>query len=568
MKYKINDYITLKLEGQRTVIYVKGQRFLHCKLILIEIPVEKVENYEDFSSIDEFHEIIGNSVENRQGLTREAEFWGHSSNLQAWAEHGYDTCLLHRTIAFPLLKKLSDIGDPVAKEVFKGEILKRFVEGTKTVFIFLLHSQYLDYLTKDEMEVIFTLENFIQAFQEELSKNKFHGKKYYYPFLKRAANMDILIAKDMLRDFILNDGTHLDFYVFFQVNGYFEFFNDEDLDLIVPNATLQEELKVIQEISKKSNLEINCIKEKEFMKNFTIATHYSSESRFFIRDNYIQGLYLIGQHLRQFPKGIFKLKQLKYLYLGKCVLNNIPTEINQLKNLKSLYFESINLKRFPDSICSMETLEDLNLFNNEIVNIPDCIGNLKNLRKLDLSWNSLKSIPVTIGKLELLEDLDLGTLFSGKKNSLDNLPKSIGNLKSLKKLNLENNDLKVLPKGICNLTKLENLDIRKNKLEEIPDSIGNLKSLTSLDVSQNCLSVIPVSIGNLEFLERFHLNQNSITFLPESFGDLKSLKFCSVSNNPLKSVPKSIARLPTTIIASLERDIKENLRKDSRNFKK
>lgn len=568
MKFKVNDYISLKLEGGKTVIYVKGQRFRHCQLILVEIPVEKVEKYEDFRSIDEFHEIISNSVESRQDITREAEFWGHSSNLQAWAEHDYDTRLLHRNIAFPLLKKLSDVGDPVAKKVLKKEILKRFEEGTTTVITFLLNGHYLDYLTKDEMEVIFTLENFIQVFQEELSKIKSFRKKYCYPILKRATNMDILLAKNMLRDYILNDGNHLDFYIFFQVNGYFEFFNVEDLDLITPNATLLEELNVLQEISKTSYLEINCVEEVEFIKYFNYKHPFMPNHRFFIRNNHVQGLYLNDRRLKQLPKDIFKLKQLKYLYIGGCGLTNIPTEIERLKNLKVLDLESNYLKRFPDSICSVETLEVLNLLNNDIVDIPDCIGNLKNLRKLNLFLNSVKSIPDTIGKLELLEYLDLGSLFSEKKNSLDNLPKSIENLKSLKRLNLEYNDLKVLPKGICNLTKLENLDVSKNKLEKIPDSIGNLKSLISLDVSQNSLSEIPISIGNLEFLEQFRIDYNNITFLPESFGDLKSLKYCSVYNNPLKNIPRSIKKLPTTIISSLERALKENLKKNSRNIKK
>ncbi len=47
------------------------------------------------------------------------EFWGHCSNLQAWAEYGYDTRLLHPNLAFPLLEKLATVGDPIAKKVFK-----------------------------------------------------------------------------------------------------------------------------------------------------------------------------------------------------------------------------------------------------------------------------------------------------------------------------------------------------------------------------------------------------------------------------------------------------------------
>ena len=44
--------------------------------------------------------------------------------MQVWAEHNYYTRLLHRDITFPLLKKLTEGGDPLARKVFKEEIAK------------------------------------------------------------------------------------------------------------------------------------------------------------------------------------------------------------------------------------------------------------------------------------------------------------------------------------------------------------------------------------------------------------------------------------------------------------
>ena len=51
-------------------------------------------------------------------ITPEQEFWGHRSNIQAWVECEYDTRLLHSNLSFPLLKALSDAGDPKAKAIF------------------------------------------------------------------------------------------------------------------------------------------------------------------------------------------------------------------------------------------------------------------------------------------------------------------------------------------------------------------------------------------------------------------------------------------------------------------
>ena len=63
------------------------------------------------------------------GITSEQEFWGHCSNLQAWVENNYDTRLLHRSFAFPLLLRLSQINDTKAILVFRDEIINRIEEG-------------------------------------------------------------------------------------------------------------------------------------------------------------------------------------------------------------------------------------------------------------------------------------------------------------------------------------------------------------------------------------------------------------------------------------------------------
>lgn len=55
-------------------------------------------------------------------LTPETEFWGHCLNMLGWAESNYNTCLLQKTIAFPLLKKLFELRDKKAEKYFKEEI--------------------------------------------------------------------------------------------------------------------------------------------------------------------------------------------------------------------------------------------------------------------------------------------------------------------------------------------------------------------------------------------------------------------------------------------------------------
>lgn len=155
-EFKVNRYITLKLEGNQTNIYIKGEKFRSCKYLLINLDISKIEIYEDINSIDQAKKYLDNSMEwsRSESITPREEFWGHCSNLQAWAEHDYNTNLLHSNLSFPLLKRLSELGDPTAKRVFKEEIAKRFIHGDEQIRKYLQNEGYMRYLSKKEHDTI------------------------------------------------------------------------------------------------------------------------------------------------------------------------------------------------------------------------------------------------------------------------------------------------------------------------------------------------------------------------------------------------------------------------------
>ncbi len=180
-EFKVNDYITLKLENGKTNIYVNGKKFRQCIRLILNIPFDKIKDYDQIDSIDEAAEINKESIDQNFDIEKQPTFWnrktvigasprsidydvnispknefkGHCSNLQAWVENNYDTRLLHRNLAFPLLKKLTDIGDPKAKKVFKDEIAERFVSFYPSVIKFLINGGYLKYLKKEEINTLF-----------------------------------------------------------------------------------------------------------------------------------------------------------------------------------------------------------------------------------------------------------------------------------------------------------------------------------------------------------------------------------------------------------------------------
>ncbi|KKL81795.1 hypothetical protein LCGC14_1991180 [marine sediment metagenome] len=166
-EFNVNKYLFLRLEGKLTLIYVNRKRYTHCTRVILNIPIEDIEKYDGIESIDEIcdlnnHFLIENKIYKEENgelnpslllydISPEAEFWAHCSNIQAWVEHDYDTCILHSNLAFPLLKELTKAGDPQAKRVFKEEIAKRIGSGYFTTIKYLILEGYLFYLTDEEL---------------------------------------------------------------------------------------------------------------------------------------------------------------------------------------------------------------------------------------------------------------------------------------------------------------------------------------------------------------------------------------------------------------------------------
>ena len=168
-EFKINDYITLRLEKDKTNVYINDIKIIQCKYLLLQDPNDNSVVYdEDFLSIDRLAEKLDKSLEFNDSIDTqnyqidsEVEFWAHCSNIQAWAENNYDTQMLHANLSFPLLKKLTIAGDPLAKEVFKMEILKRFKSGDLNVMTFLIKEGYLDYFEWEEYDLLFENIDFV-----------------------------------------------------------------------------------------------------------------------------------------------------------------------------------------------------------------------------------------------------------------------------------------------------------------------------------------------------------------------------------------------------------------------
>jgi len=162
LEKKINKYLILRFENNRTIIYVAGRRIIQCVHLILNIPKRDVPMYDEIDSIDEAADIYRRQGRNiafgghlhRAVIPPDQEFWGHCSNIQAWVENDYDTRILMSNLAFPLLRELTRAGDPIAKRVYKEEIALRLESGYPSVVQYLLTQGYIGVFTPSEFKSI------------------------------------------------------------------------------------------------------------------------------------------------------------------------------------------------------------------------------------------------------------------------------------------------------------------------------------------------------------------------------------------------------------------------------
>lgn len=351
-KFKVNEYITLQLEdgidGMETVIYIEGIPFKQCKFLLLNIPVDKIKSFDDIDSIDEAAERLDRSMEGDgiypYEIPPETEFWAHCSNLQVWAESNYNTRLLKSDLAFPLLKKLTEAGDPLANKVFREEIAKRFENGHNQVQEYLLEEGYMSYLSEEELSSLTPK----QYSDFVIIKGKLYpiDLDYYELWVKGEETgklKDIDEIKGLKRQ---TDLKHL------LIEGH----NIEEIKGLETLRRLEE-----LNLAKNQIIDIKSLEKLTNLKNLILSSNKITE---------IKGLELL-----------INLKEL-YLY------DNEITEIKRLETLKNLELLSLGKNQITEikGLENLTNLKELWLNNNQIYEIKG-LQTLKKLEKLVIGGN-------------------------------------------------------------------------------------------------------------------------------------------------------------------------------------
>jgi hypothetical protein len=420
-EFKINEILKLKLENGRTNIYVKNRVFRQCMYLLLNIPVDKVHKYDHIESIDEAAETLDRSMERdiriRGQITPEEEFVGHCSNIQAWVDNDYDTRILHRNLAFPLLKRLADIGDPLAMKKFKEEIAMRYASGHPTVMQYLTQRGYLNYLSSEEFESI------IDDIESPLITD---------------------ISKKLNSFLIQSENVNATRGIYYSIGNLLNSFKFKYSHLLLTRV-----LKEIPKQSRQKFIEIICYKfqsRKSFpMLEFVkfIKNHYDN-----IQLNYISYEskfigFSAGNILNLRQRGIKEFNKVEGIKEFANKIEEIDLSKNQISKIKG-FEEFLNLHTLKlnfnniNEINSSELCDKLRILelNNNQISSLNSLNKLKNLEKLSIRNNLIEGIN-DLNNLKNLEYLDL----SGNIG-INKIPDSIKDHPSLKVLKLSGCPLK------------------------------------------------------------------------------------------------------------------------------
>jgi hypothetical protein len=156
----INKFLTLRFEYGSTMVYINGRKF---KLF------KNLESLYSFKMIS-YPSQRKEKLTKKQLKAAEEKFLLNCSKMKRWVEEDYNYQLLNGMSAFNILKKLCEIGDLLAKRVFRKEIISAFKSDNTSIAKDLKRGGFLNYINQKEMRDLLTNRYIIEEKELNLSK--------------------------------------------------------------------------------------------------------------------------------------------------------------------------------------------------------------------------------------------------------------------------------------------------------------------------------------------------------------------------------------------------------------
>ncbi|XP_073955601.1 toll-like receptor Tollo [Choristoneura fumiferana] len=277
---------------------------------------------------------------------------------------------------------------------------------------------------------------------------------------------------------------------------------------------------------------------KLFLQNNVIST---------LEDNALEGLLslqvfnLSSNFLNDVPPDLFlETKSMKEIYFSNNTMNVLPPALfNGLEHLQILDL-SRNLLTSQwvnkDTFTGLLRMVILNLSHNRLNKIGRYVfHDLYSLQKLNLDHNDITSIDEHA--FEELRNLHSLTLSNNKITHIHS--HLFTDLHVLHELFIDNNLIRHIEENAFeNITTIEDLGLNDNLLSSIPISIRKLRSLRSLDIGNNNITHLNrENFRGLSELFGLRLVDNKVTYLNEdTFEYLPQLQVLNLASNSIKHV--------------------------------
>ncbi|KAH9725407.1 ADP-ribosyl cyclase/cyclic ADP-ribose hydrolase [Citrus sinensis] len=199
--------------------------------------------------------------------------------------------------------------------------------------------------------------------------------------------------------------------------------------------------------------------------------------------------------LKKFPESLGSMKDLMELFLDGTSIAEVPSCIELLTGLQLLNLNNCsNLVRLPSCINGLRSLKTLNLSGcSKLQNVPETLGQVESLEELDISGTAIRRPPSSIFVMNNLKTLSFSGC-NGPPSSTSwhwHFPFNLMGQRSY--------PVALMLPSLSGLHSLSKLDLSDCGLGEgaIPNDIGNLCSLKQLNLSQNNFVTLPASINSL-----------------------------------------------------------------------
>lgn len=618
-EFEVNEYITLKLQEGKTNIYVKEKLFQQCKFLLVNIPLDEIRAFDEIQSIDEAVDTLDRSLERDQKetvLPPETEFWGHCSNMQVWAEHNYDTRLLHRSLAFPLLKELTEVGDSFAQQIFKEEIARRFLTGNKSVIIFL--KDYLNYFSPEELIAIFDDVQFNKLLTKSL-EDPSEQVNFGNPILIKFIELGVQKAQEPLGQIIKKAVISKNHSTILSLSKYFHYIPPEELNVILNNEDFLNDIQnsfqdfqqaksfVIPVLVKFINLDV--LKAKEILIGLLEKVHVSVFQYFLHLSTVLKKhpnllsvkdiheiLYNNDNNIRENLRGgdedissVYPILDISAEKGDSISVTNLKSSIQKRfkHDLENMIHHLNDHKHHLKYLIPLEELRAIKLLDNfsrkrlKLVKpFPDSLKKKDYKREVIPDWDyydpfqfyinddHVEGIAIMITNncddcLKIDQNLkECAEALPGnseicKDCGFYEIPSYLASFQELKKLCVFVSSvfrLEYIPPGLKNLKSLETLFLYACGSNNLSKFLSGFSSLKSLIINKTQVHQLPPSIGFLINLEYLNLGSCHLKTLPKTIGNLTNLRSLILDNNPITHLPESLRELRNLQVFSLKKD--------------